>query len=388
MFSSGATLAQEKKVDITENQLAQWLERFPDADTDGDGKLSLAEADAYRKKLGIGEPGKRGGAPKTFAVDPGWEGPEFPEKAVFRLSPEGIKAANGGEARAFPKPADGVLRVVGTGHSFMAPGYKTLPAICRSAGFEQPLHTHTGGGVTGSARYKWEEENGIFQFDGRPKPVLLSAIANADWEAMIWGPYYQDRPAYYECWIDFCLKYHPGMKFYLSDAWPQVEQLGEIPRNEEVLTAETVARLGREKNAQYGTLIETLNAKYPGKVFVLPTSDALVLAVERFHRGELEGVEGINRAIGKKERSIWRDQLGHLGPGFEWLEGYVFYATLYAKSPELIAEDIAPSVKQAGGFPGRALDKVFRQIAWQAVIHHPLSGVRDADGDGVGDALP
>ena len=37
-------------------------------------------------------------------------------------------------------------------------------------------------------------------------------------------------------------------------------------------------------------------------------------------------------------------------------------------------------------FPGPELDRAFRRIAWQAVVGHPLSGVTDADGDGLGDA--
>jgi hypothetical protein len=69
----------------------------------------------------------------------------------------------------------------------------------------------------------------------------------------------------------------------------------------------------------------------------MPTSDAMVLAAKSYLSGELPGIEGIHRVIGKKERSLWRDQRGHIGPGFDRLEGYVFYATLYGKSPELIA---------------------------------------------------
>ena len=131
-------------------------------------------------------------------------------------------------------------------------------------------------------------------------------------------------------------------------------------------------------------LIESLRQDNPGKVFVLPTSDAMVLAAKHFLRGELPGVDGIHRAIGKKERSLWRDQLGHLGPGFERLEGYVFYATIYGRSPELIDGDIG-----FGGdadFPSPTLDRTFRKIAWQAVTNHPLTGVMDQDGDGIGDA--
>ncbi|MHC4435004.1 MAG: hypothetical protein ACYTBS_24465, partial [Planctomycetota bacterium] len=52
---------------------------------------------------------------------------------------------------SYRKPTNGALRIVGTGHSFMRPGYNTLPIICQAAGFEQPLVTHIGGGITGSA---------------------------------------------------------------------------------------------------------------------------------------------------------------------------------------------------------------------------------------------
>ena len=98
---------------------------------------------------------------------------------------------------------------------------------------------------------------------------------------------------------------------------------------------------------------------------------------------QAHGVEGIHRSVGKKERSLWRDPLGHLGPGFDQLEAYVFYATLYRKSPELIEGEVDFPGK--GAYPSKALDRVFRKIAWQAVLNDPCSGVTDEDGDGIGD---
>ena len=368
----------------SKEQLAKWLKRFPAADTNKDGVLSVEEANAFRNKLRSNNNRSRG-VTRSFKANPGWDAERFPDHAACYLSPEELKEANGGSVQTFPKPTDGAKRIVGTGHSFMAPGYKTLPLICKAAGFEQPMHLHTGGGMTGSTRYKWEQENGIFQFDGKAKPRLLSAIANGEWEAMIWGPYYQDRPVYYTCWIDFCLKYNPNMKFYLSDAWPQIGQLGKMPTSEDVLTAETMTRLGKETREIYAKLITKLNEKHSGRVFVLPTCDAMVLAVQHYHRGELPGIEGINRAIGKKTNSIWRDPLGHLGPGFERLEGYVFYATVYGRSPELIKDKIAYNRGQPVKFPSAELDSTFRKIAWQAVINNPQSGVVDKDGDGIAD---
>ena len=57
----------------SEEQLARWLKRFPEADANKDGKLTLEEARTYRKKLiaarrksdpNRGSP--RGGARRTF----------------------------------------------------------------------------------------------------------------------------------------------------------------------------------------------------------------------------------------------------------------------------------------------------------------------------------
>lgn len=409
MILSAPILLFGEKPAPSEAQLSNWLKRFPKADANGDGKLTAEEALAYRDKLVAERKSKapegsrpQGGAPRTFKVDPGWQDPDgFPKHAVSLRSPEEIKEVyrqtmkkEGSAVASFEKPDDGALRIVGTGHSFMAPGYGTFPRIARASGFlEQPLFTHTGGGITGSTRYKWEQENGIFQFDGKPVPKLLASIANAEWDVMMWGPYFNDRPEYYSCWIDFCLKYQPEMKFYLSDAWPQLSQLGENPESEDFFTDEVIDRIGAEKRALYAGLITTLRESYGEKVFVLPTSDAMTLAAKLQRKGELPGIDGFHRVIGGKERSLWRDQLGHLGPGFERLEGYVFYATLYGKSPELIEGDIDFSNRgkrnsgSAGGpeFPSRELDRKFRQIAWQAVIGHPQSGVVDKDGDGLND---
>ncbi len=368
------------------DQLARWLKRFPEADANGDGKLTMDEARAYRAKMTGGKSaggGRPSGAPRKFSPDPGWDEPEFPEHAVCHRSPEEIRKLYGG-VTTFPKPENGALRVVATGHSFMGPGFKALPHICRAAGFEQPFLAHTGGGMTGSARYKWEQENGIFQFDGNPRPKLLASIANAQWEAMMWGPYFNDRPVYYACWIDFCLKYNPGMKFYLSDAWPQLGDLENEPTTEAELTGELLTEMGRAKHATYAKIINQLNAKYPGKVHVLPTCDAMVLSAHAYLRGELPGIEGLHRVLGKKEKSLWRDHLGHLGPGFDRLEGYVFYATLYQRSPELLGEIRFPG---KSAFPSPELDQAFRKIAWQAVTNNPLSGVTDTDNDGIGEPL-
>ena len=378
----------------SETQLLNWLQRFPTADSDGDGKLTADEARAFMVSRRQGRNGH--GPPTEFHVDPDWNKGRFPDNAICYMTPKDIQTIY---REVFPKDSQPVfqvpkpkkaLRIVGTGHSFMAPGYRTFPVICRAAGFDQPLRTHTGGGITGSARYKWEQENGIFEFAGKPKPKLLAAIATGAWDAMMWGPYYADRPEYYTCWIEFSLKYNHKMEFYLSDAWPSLRHLSPTPTTEEELSAETFVRLDKEKDAALEKLIADLDRKYPNKVHVIPTSDAMVLAVQAYYEGKLPGIEGINRWLCGKTYSIWRDKLGHLGPGFERLEGYVFYATIYRRSPALIKGDIPFKSlvdKKLGKLdpPRKEVDRLFRQIAWEAVINNPLSDVTDRDGNGIAD---
>ena len=371
----------------TPAQLAKFLKQYPESDADGDGKLSDKEAAAYRKALQNSR-GQVAGKKGTFVPDPGWKEETFPEHAVCYLTPEQLMTQYGGNFPNLPKSEDGVLRVVGTGHSFMKPGYLTLPHICEAAGFTQPLHTHTGGGMTGSVRYKWEQENGIFDFDKRPKPILLPAIANAGWDAMLWGPYDQHQPEYYRCWIDYCLQYNPDMKFYLSDAWIRLWPFigGKPPADESEYTPELLTNLEAEKHELFKGFITKMQAEYPDKIFIIPTSLAVTKAAILQVKGELPGVESLHKMVTGEDRSIWRDHRGHLGTGFDRLEGYVFYSTLYQKSPELIENGISFSGKQQG-YPSDELDQVFRRLAWQAVIENPLSGVVDSNGDGIGDLV-
>ncbi len=180
------------------------------------------------------------------------------------------------------------------------------------------------------------------------------------------------------------------MKFFLSDAWPAPGQVRKLfnreanPESEAFFTDAVYDQLSAHANTGFAGLVRTLRES-TDEVYILPTHAAMTEAARRFIRGELPGVEGLYTVIGGKERSLWKDKIGHLGPGFDRLEGYVFYATLYGKSPELISAPI--KFKDDPSFPSAALDKIFREIAWKAVVEHPLSGVTDENKNGIGDHL-
>ena len=180
------------------------------------------------------------------------------------------------------------------------------------------------------------------------------------------------------------------MEFYLSDAWPSLRQLNPPPKSEDDLNLNVFVKLDKEKDKNLKDLVEELEQKYPNKVHIIPTSDAMVLAVQAYYQGKLPEVKSINRWLSGETYSIWRDKLGHLGPGFERLEGYVFYATVYKRSPVHIEGEIPfKSIidKKLGKLndPSKEMDLLFRHIAWKAVINNPMSGVLDKNKDGIGD---
>ena len=57
--------AQEK---ASPEQLAKWLKRFPAADTNKDGALSVDEATAFRDKMLGGKTGKKKAAGRTLEI--------------------------------------------------------------------------------------------------------------------------------------------------------------------------------------------------------------------------------------------------------------------------------------------------------------------------------
>jgi len=116
-------------------------------------------------------------------------------------------------------------------------------------------------------------------------------------------------------------------------------------------------------------LVTSINQKL-GKqvVFVVPMGQAVLALREKVIAGQAPGL--------KVQEDLFRDQLGHPKPPMAALEAYCHYAVIYRKSPVGLP---IPSVLSKAGIPAEdlaPLNTLLQQLAWDAVIHHPLSGVR------------
>ena len=147
------TACESLGAQASEEQLARWLQKYPSADLNRDGRLTVEEAKAYRKEAQSGakrdQPAVQRGVRREFKVDPGWDAKRFPEHALCYQTPEEIKAAYGKRlgtgkdpVTSFPKPTNGAQRVVGTGHSFMARLQDPSPHLSRGWVRTAPASPH------------------------------------------------------------------------------------------------------------------------------------------------------------------------------------------------------------------------------------------------------
>src|SRR6185295_2417571 len=201
------------------------------------------------------------------------------------------------------------LRVLMTGHSLVAPARVTLPEIARAAGLDgHHQRAHTSGGSTGSANSIWLTEFGKFR--DKPKtPILLPAIGTGQWDVMTWGAFIGDTPEHYTQWIDVCLKYSPTMTFCIQDGWPIYQPgLKDSPAKEIVQAID--AQQLEIQQSMFKDLHTALNAKYPGKIRIIPAGAAVVEMLHHYYEGRAPSLDCVSEHLGGK-KGIYRDG-GHL----------------------------------------------------------------------------
>lgn len=348
------------------DQLKRAFKQFPAADLNGDGVLIQAELRTFHRERAQRMRGGRTASVFDTVFKPTAQQMDMAIALGRKQSRSPLK---------FPK-GNG-LRILTTGHSWVAPAHRTLPGIARAAGLDgHQQRVHLSGGATGAANSIWLKEFGKFKQDAA-KPVLMPAIATGEWDVMTWGSYYLDKPEYFGQWIDVCRQYNPDMKFYVQDGWPRVNS-SFLKMKPAAAVGKLSAEMDRMVKEYFAPGLDALNKRYPGKVHFIPAGPAVVELIRRYYDGKLPGFDCLSENLGGS-RGIYRDG-GHLSKksGAEYLVGYVYYATLYRRSPTLLP-DTAPA-----GIPPE-IDRQLREIAWQAVSESQLSGIQDMDANRIAD---
>lgn len=316
---------------------------FEPLNADSDDKVTVAEAVAYMKTRAVERvrAGGRGSGPIVTST-----------------------------ALASRKKTGNGLWIVSLGHSCVAPAMRPLSRIAPVAGFEnhtQVIQIHGGGG--GAAKAQWERGK-----TEDAKPALASGKIDVltfghlvAFNGQTIGCDVED----YERWVELGLKHNPRMKFYIQDLWPWLTDLmpevSHETKVEDFTLEKYEAALGNVSKSVADT-VDELNRKFPGRVSVIPVAPAMVGLVRRVIRNELPGVDAVLVPPGEQGGGaigLYRDKI-HPTDVIAKLEGYIYFACLYGKNPMEL---------ESGIYRDEKLDKILREVAWETVTEHPLSGV-------------
>ena len=111
-----------------------------------------------------------------------------------------------------------------------------------------------------------------------------------------------------------------------------------------------------------------LSTKFGKTVMIIaPDPQAVIALREKIMAGQAPGL--------KTQEDLFTDELGHGKPPLMALVSYVDYATIYRRSP--VGLPVPAILKQAKlGDQEESLNRLLQELAWEAVVQHPLSGVQ------------
>jgi hypothetical protein len=114
--------------------------------------------------------------------------------------------------------------------------------------------------------------------------------------------------------------------------------------------------------------IRELNKKQGKTVlFVVPAAQAVIALREKIIAGKAPGL--------KTQEDLFTDELGHGKPPLQALVAYCNYAVIYRRSP--VGLPVPNVLKQAKlGNDEEKLNRLLQELAWEAVVQHPLSGLQ------------
>ncbi|MGO8690038.1 MAG: hypothetical protein ACLQLG_10420 [Thermoguttaceae bacterium] len=170
------------------------------------------------------------------------------------------------------------------------------------------------------------------------------------------------------------LKYNPDIRVLVQEFWLRwdiYEPTTKIPARVDH-NAITGAEL-RKRHAPYfqgmDDLVRALNKKFGKQViFVVPAGQAVLALREKIIAGQAPGL--------KKQSDVFVDDLGHGNQVIEVLVSYCHFAVTYRRSP--VGLPVPSKLATWGHSPEiRAkLNRLLQEIAWEAAIQHPLSGLQ------------
>jgi len=276
-------------------------------------------------------------------------------------------------------PPDKGASIYACHHSYFVPVPAILTELANAGGFSDQsiIGTHMIGGSKSIQHWN------IPDADNKAKEALVSGKV----DVLILTPVYLPDDGI-DKFAQFGFEHNPNFRVTVMEAWapfdvynpvlydphykPQPDEppvmLKPVKVDHNAATGDGLRKMMEYYVRTMNEHVVALNKKL-GKqvVFVVPMTQAVVALREKIIAGQAPGL--------KVQEDIFSDQLGHPKAPLAVLEAYCHYAVIYRKSPVGLP---VPSALADSGIPAEdiePLNRLLQELAWDAVIHHPLSGV-------------
>lgn len=263
-------------------------------------------------------------------------------------------------------PVEQGQRVFSAGHSFhvFVPGL--LNEIARSAGVKD--HVFAGLQPIGGSRViqHWDVAD--------DKNLVKQALKAKKVDVLTLSPIYLPDEGIAN-FTKLAVEHNPDIRITIQEFWlpydvfdPKFLQKRPDPVDRNAQTGETLRKMHEGYFKSIDEHVEALNKEQGRQVlFVVPAGQAVIALREAITAGKAPGIA--------MQKQLFTDPLGHAGPAIQALVAYCHYAVIYRKNPEGL-----PTLSILKKQPhGDELNALLQKLAWEAVVAHPLSGVKEAE---------
>ena len=270
----------------------------------------------------------------------------------------------GGCAAKLAEPITQGQRVFTCGHSFHVWVPDIVADLCRKAGIQG--HTQIGISSIGGSK--------IIQHWDIPddQNTAKKALKTGNVDVLTLSPIFLPDPGI-ENFTKLALEHNKDIRILVQPIWLRwdiYEPTTQIPAkvDHNAITGPELWKLHEVYFRDMDAHIRKLN-KEQGKtvLYIVPAAQAVIALREKIMAGQAPGL--------KSQEDLFVDTLGHGTAPLRVLVGYCNFAVMYRRCP--IGLPVPEDLKSAKlGENEEKLNKLLQELAWNAVLNHPLSGVR------------
>ena len=168
---------------------------------------------------------------------------------------------------------------------------------------------------------------------------------------------------------ELALEHNPDVRVTVQEFWLPYDVYDPSRKKADPADRELSGEELRKRHAPYfqsmDDHVRELNKKH-GKaaVFVVPVGQAVIALREKILAGQAPGL--------KTQAELFTDAIGHVRAPVQALTAYCHFAVIYGRSPVGLP---MPGLMKKAEAPD-ALNRLLQELAWEAALGHPLSGVQ------------